>query len=327
MVAPTSRVLVTGASGFLGGHLLGLLVAECVEVIAACRTPPSSPDRDHRNLTWHRLDVRDPEAVSDLVRRARPDVIFHLAALVHSGEMRALMATNVVGTDNLLRASAPLPDPPRVVIAGSAAEYGLSAATGRLDEDAPLRPLTPYGISKAAQTLTALAFAARAEVPVIVGRVFNMVGPGESPETLAGSVARQLAQAERRCRRSGEPKESRKSSPAACGPPIRVGNLDTWRDYVDVRDVAHALLLLGGLEGRGSTYNVCSGVARRTGDLVERLAALSDAPVAVTSVASRRRQDEIVRVVGAPDRLKADTGWTPSFRFEDSLRDLLNWYR
>jgi GDP-4-dehydro-6-deoxy-D-mannose reductase len=217
----------------------------------------------------------------------------------------------VLGTQTVLNIIRHLPRPPVVVIAGSASEYGLIEDMDGADELAPLRPLSDYGVSKAAQSLLGQAYALRGEVPVVIGRVFNITGPGEPTSMLCGALAAQIAACEAE----------------AQAPILRVGNLSPVRDYLDVRDAARALWLLT-LHGKpGAVYNICSGQPQRVEDVVRQLVALSWKKISIVADPDRQRPSDVPQCVGDPGRLKRETGWSAETPLADSLQATLEWWR
>ena len=303
------RTLVTGGTGFLGRHLVPLLLREGCLVAVASNSPqaetPGLPVEDYL------CDMRDSDSLSHIIKQTSPQVVFHLAGLARGDDLAELLSVNVLGTKTLLDALRPLTEPPVVIIPGSAAEYGFPVDLRPVDESAALRPVSSYGVSKAAQSLLGQGYALRGNVPVIIGRVFNILGPGEPASMLCGAIAAQVAA----CEAGHQP------------PVVRVGNLAPVRDYVDVRDAARALWLLA-LEGvPGAIYNICSGQPRRVEDVVRQLLALSSEEISLWPDPERQRPSDIPHCVGNPDRLHSATGWISQFSLEESLQATLTWWR
>lgn len=294
------RVLVTGASGFVGRWLAADLAAAGHEVIE----PPAE------------LDVTDAAAVDVTLSAARPDAIAHLAARSFTPDAAAeperAFAIAVAGTINVLEGARRLRHQPVVLVAGSAEVYGLpEPADLPLREDAPLRPRTPYALSKAAQESVALAYAARYRLAVVVARSFNQVGPGQRPEFVVPALARRVREL-----RDGHAAD------------IPVGNLDVRRDLTDVRDAARAYrqLLETAAGDRAaaapSVVNVCSGESVTIRSVVEALARLG-------GVEPRTRvEPSLVRAVDAPEvrgdhqLLTSLTGWLPRIPLTQTLTDV-----
>lgn len=290
------RALLAGASGFAGRALAALLVAEGAELHGLGRG--SAPDAWPG--TWHTADIRDAEQVDAAIAAARPDAVFHLAG-TRDGTLEDLLAVHVLGLEHVLDAVGRRAADARVVIVGSSAEYG--AVEGLVGEHAPLHPLTPYGISKAAQGLLAAARGA------VHARTFNLVGP-DLPDALApGAFARALAEIE-----AGQRE-----------PVLRTGPLGTCRDYVDVRDAARAWVALA-TPGTDGAYNVCSGTATAIGDVLAMLIRLSGAEVQVQEPPAADARD-VPSQTGDPSRLREATGWSAEIPLERSLVDLLDGWR
>lgn len=304
------RILVTGATGFVGRHLLAYLSTQACQVTVLCK--PDDPLRcvlppEARTGT---ADLADAPAVATFLEEVQPDLVFHLAGLVRGDNLQQLLAVNVLGTGHLLQAAANLPHPPRVVLPGSAAEVG------QLDDpavgaDTPLRPLSAYGVSKAAQVLLGQTYARQGRVPVVVGRIFNITGPGEPATMLCGGMAAQIAA----CEAEELP------------PLLHVGNLSPTRDYLDVRDAAVALWLLGWHGRPGAVHNICSGQEQRVADVVQQLVACASQPVTLVPDPARQRPSDIPRCVGVPDPWLAAAGWKPTIPLRHSLADTLAWWR
>ena len=292
-----ARVLVTGASGFLGRELVGQLVSAAAEVHGVGRgeAPARWP-----GSAWHRVDLVDGEKVRSLLADVAPERIFHVAGAAQ-GTLKQLVETNVVTTENVLDAARRVP----VLVAGSSAEVGAGPADRQpISEDEPLRPLTEYGEAKARQYR--LVEGRLDEQPIAYARTFNLVGP-DLPRTLApAAFAAQVAEAE-----------------VGRRPPVlETGYLGNSRDYVDVRDAARAYRLL--LEsGATGVYNVCSGVATPVRRLVDLLVAESRVPLEVRELGQASGSD-VSTQVGDRARIGGATGWSPEIPIERSLRDLLD---
>lgn len=317
MSGPPRRLLVTGATGFVGGHLLELLLAEHPELElfglvrrGAERVTLPAPVVKIEAEIEHAASV---DAAFDVVQ---PDRIVHLAAqssvqqswLDPEGTLR----TNLHGTLNLLESLRRRRLAPRVLVIGSADEYGAAEpGSGALDEDRPLRPNSPYAVSKVAQGFLALQYALSYGLPVLRTRTFPHTGPGRGEMFAESSFAKQLAEIEAGRR----------------APLIEVGNLDAVRDFSDVRDVVRAYWLLLEKGEPGAVYNVCSGRGVSIREVLERLLGLGRSPVEVRVDPARLRPSDIPALVGDPRRLRAATGWQPCYALERTLLDLLDDWR
>ena len=312
-----AQVLVTGATGMIGSHLLAhLRDSPPGAVVGTVFGPPSELPAPPAHIMLP-LDVRDGPALRDCIARHRPAVIHHLAAqslpTLSWTEPRMTLDTNVQGTVNVFEAVQQVRETidaeydPMVVVACSSAEYGASMTPDRvpLDEEAPLLPLHPYGVSKVAQDLLAFQYWRNRRIRCIRARIFNTTGPGKRDDVVSDFAARVARiQAE--------------------GGTLRVGNLDARRPIMDVRDTIAALLLLAGRGEPGEAYNVCGDSAVRIGELIpifERLAGTA-LPVA-QDAALLRPSDERV-ILGSNAKLRARTGWRPTVALEETLRAVLD---
>lgn len=299
------RVLVTGATGFVGRHTVTALQDAAVDVHTTSFHGSGPP---HLALP---VDLLDEAAVRHLVDSSRPRHIVHLGgAIARPGQsFENLLDVNVAGTESVLAAAADCPDVESAVVASSSAVYD-RWATLPLTESAKVAPSSRYGVAKAAQELVANRWRTEADHAVAVVRLFNVVGPGQSPDLALSGFARQVVAAER-----GGPAE------------IKVGRLDTQRDYVDVRDVARALALLLENPPEFDEYNVASGVGRSVQDTLDVLLDLTALPLAVVTDPGRVRPGDVPAQVGDSTRLRASTGWEPVVPFEQTVADLLEHWR
>jgi GDP-4-dehydro-6-deoxy-D-mannose reductase len=308
------RLLVTGARGFVGSHLIELLRREepATTVHGIVSPRGSLPAAPAPGARLFEADLDDPAAVAAVVAEARPDAIVHLAGqssvqqswLDPGGTLR----TNVLGVVHVLDAARQAGLRPAVLVVGSAEEYGAVAeAELPIRETAPLRPASPYAVSKAAQGALALLYGPAGGMRVVLTRTFHHTGPGRGEAFAESSFARQIAEIERGLR----------------PPLIEVGNLDAVRDFTDVRDVVRAYRLLVEKGEAGQVYNVCSGRPRAIREMLEILLGASTARVEVRVDPARLRQADVKAQVGDPSRLLAATGWEPRIPLERSLGDLL----
>jgi GDP-4-dehydro-6-deoxy-D-mannose reductase len=247
-----------------------------------------------------------------VLRRVQPDWVFHLAALIKSSSFSDLMAVNVIGTEYLLEAIRSVRPEARVLVAGSAAEYGLCYPEEMpLDEQAALRPLSPYGISKVAQSCLAASYAYRFDLAVVRTRTFNLTGPGEPDNLVVGAFARQIALIEHGLQK----------------PLLQVGNLESARDFVDIRDAVRAYVELMDRGQSGQVYNVCSGQTTVIRELLSTLLSFSDQPIVFEEVEGRLTGWDIPIQRGTPAALQAATDWQARFPLSQSLRETVNSWR
>lgn len=314
------RILITGVNGFVGPYLTEHILAA---------------DHRHRvvGLAWGEggrddlapfaprlrvvdLDLTRPDALQGLLADHRPELVFHLAAassVASSWSAQGeFMRVNAIGQINLFEALLASGLRPRVVVSSSAEVYGrVDPSRLPVTEEEPLDPITPYGVSKAAQDLIARQYFQAHGLSTIRLRLFNHTGP-RRPSTFALSgFARQVAEIERARR------------PAL----VKVGDLEVVRDFSDVRDVVGAYWLAAVHAEPGSVFNVCSGEPHRLGEALDLLASLSHRPFRVETDPGRLRPVDVPALYGDPRRLAAATGWTREIPFEQTVADLLDWWR
>ena len=303
--------LVTGATGFAGSHLVDQLLEDAPHVAAWGHAGGrETPDGTGGRAAWSSVDLLDRPALVRALSATRPSAIFHCAGLadVHSAWREATRAlrVNALGTQNLLDAVHESGLRVPVLVTGSALVY--RASNSAIGEDDAIAPSTPYGVSKLAQEMAA----ARASwCPVYLARPFNHAGPRQSDGYVTSSFAKQIAEIEAGLRE----------------PVLHVGNLESRRDITDVRDTVRAYRLIVERGRPGRPYNVCSGRAYRIRDLMEMLIARASAPVRVEPDAARMRPSDTPVVLGSYARLEAETGWTPLVPIEQTLADLLEYWR
>jgi len=303
----TRLPLITGATGFAGGHLLAYLSSRGIPAHAwGHRSKPAPGDRA---ATWTAVDLLDRRAVRAALDASRPSAIYHCAGVadVHgtwSAPAHALRV-NAVGTHYLLEAARDLELGVRVLVTGSALVYRQSLEP--ITEDHPIGPATPYGVSKLAQEMTA----SESAIDTLLARPFNHAGPGQSPAYATSAFAQQIAEIE----------AGRRDAV------LRVGNLDAKRDITDVRDTVrayHALVEHGHVR---RPYNVCSGRTYTMRALLDTLLSLARVRVRVEIDPARLRPSDTPVVLGSHARLTADTGWEPTIPIEQTLADLLDDWR
>jgi len=302
--------LVTGATGFAGGHLVDFLI-QTEPAVAAWSNPRGAPIQTRVDaVQWQAVDLLDRDAVAAAIALTRPSVVYHCAGSADVGGSWAdpvrPLEINALGTHHLLDALRTNGLNSPVLVTGSATVYRPSIEPIR--EDAPLGPTSPYAFSKLAQEMVA---AQATWCPVFLARSFNHAGPRQSNAYVTSSFAQQIAEIE-----AGQ-----------AAPTLQVGNLDARRDITDVRDTVRAYrqLVAGGRPGR--PYNICTGTAYRIGDLLETLLGLARTPIRITVDPTRLRPSDNPVVVGDPRRIADEAGWRPTIPIEDTLEDLLDYWR
>jgi GDP-4-dehydro-6-deoxy-D-mannose reductase len=312
------RVTITGASGFVGGHLVDYLRKAAPEATLSGLVRPhgGAVTSGPPGLRLVEADLADPAGVSAALAELLPDAVVHLAGqsspqqswLDPGGTLR----TNVLGIAHLVLGAHRLGLCPAFLVVGSAEEYGGASPAGPLAETAPLHPSSPYAVSKVAQGLLAVECGGPLGMRVVRTRTFHHTGPGRGEAFAESSFARQIAEIEVGLR----------------PPVIHVGNLEAVRDFTDVRDVVRAYWELLRHGKAGQVVNVCSGRGRAIRDLLDILLGLARAKVEIRVDPNRLRPADVPVLVGDPSLLRATTGWTPEISIETSLEDLLaDWRR
>lgn len=314
------QVLVTGAAGFGGSHLVAHLLDEGCEVVAL--DLPESPAggllalRDR--IEYLSCDIADADGarLAEALRGREFGAVYHLAGLASVrrswDDMRRTLQVNAFATLNLIGALVRQAKQPALLLVGSAEEYGAAKVDGAATaEDAPLSPISPYALSKVWQESLGAYYARIEHWPIFLTRTFNHTGPRQSPDFVCADFARQIARIELRLQE----------------PVLRVGNLGAVRDFLDVRDVVAAYRLIVEKGRPGVPYNVASGTVWKIADLLQILLQHAVIKIKVEVDMSRRRAADIPALRGDPGRLCADTGWKPRIRIEETLRDLLEQWR
>lgn len=307
-------ILVTGAAGFAGSHLLDRLASGPDRLVGWRRPGEKLPvDHGEASMPWIGVDLLDWEAVARAVVETKPTRVYHLAGAAHVGQawdrLRETLEVNLLGTWHLLAALRQAGLAPRILVTGSALVYRPS--DGPLDEDSPVGPTHPYGFSKLAQERMALRAFDELGLPVIVTRPFNHIGPRQDASFFASSFARQIARIEAGLQE----------------PVIVVGNLDARRDLTDVRDTVRAYQAIVERGRPGRIYNVCRGEAYTIGDILRELVAQASVPIAVRVDQSLLRPNDTPIVLGSHARIERELGWRPSMPLARTLGDLLDDWR
>jgi GDP-4-dehydro-6-deoxy-D-mannose reductase len=254
--------------------------------------------------------------VQRLLEDIAPDFIFHLAAVAQVGgswrDPWPVLHNNIRGQLNLLHALVKLEASPRVLVIGSNEEYGLVQPQELpLNEHTPLRPTSPYGVSKVAQDMLGLQYHLSYQLPVIRVRPFNHIGPRQAPGFVAPDFAQQIAQIEVGQR----------------PPRMRVGNLKARRDFTDVRDMMRAYYLAITQGAPGEVYNIGSGQSHAIQELLDVLLSYSQVKIAVEPDPERMRPSDVPDVRCDASKFRALTGWEPGITFESTLHDVLEYWR
>lgn len=305
--------MITGVGGFLGSHLTDFLLSQGWEVKGVLRQDSRNIAHIHNGLALFRCDIANKAQIENVVRSARPEVIFHLAAQslpsLSWKEPEATFQANVLGTLNLLDAVRACGLDPVLIVAGSSAEYGpREPGEIPIKEDTPLRPASPYGVSKVSTSLLALMYRRAFGMRVILARPFFVIGSRK-----VGDVCSDFARGVVAVERGDQPS-------------LKVGNLETVRDFLDVEDAVRALWLLIQKGTPGQVYNVCSGVGQKVRTVLELLLEMGSKPIPVEHDPVRVRPVDEAVVVGDNSRLRA-LEWAPRVSLNDSLARILDYWR
>jgi GDP-4-dehydro-6-deoxy-D-mannose reductase len=314
------RVLITGVTGFAGSHLAEYLLDHQPDVevwgIYRWRSRMENLEGVRGRLRMVECDLRDFTSVHAALEQARPDAIFHLAAqsFVPSSwkAPNDTLVTNVTGQTNLFEAVRFLGLDPVIQIACSSEEYGMVYPDEvPIREDNPLRPLSPYAVSKVAQDMMGYQYFQSYGLKTVRTRGFNHTGPRRGDVFVTSNFAKQLATIEA----------------GLAEPVIRVGNLEAVRDFTDVRDMVRAYWLAVTKGKPGEVYNLATGSGITIQELLDKLLALSTTKVRVEQDPERMRPSDVVRLIGDSSKFRADTGWSPEIPFDKTLGDQLAYWR
>lgn len=313
------KYLITGITGFAGSHLAEYLLSRADgEVHGTLRWRSRMDNVVHLEgkVQFHVCDIRDAVAMNELIARVRPERIYHLAAQsfvpmswTAPGET---LTTNIIGQTNLFEAVRQVGCRSRIQIACSSEEYGLVLPEETpIKETNPLRPLSPYGVSKVAQDLMGYQYHQSYGLHIVRTRGFNHTGPRRGDVFVTSNFARQIARIEK----------------GITPPVIHVGNLEAVRDFTDVRDMVVAYYLALERGTPGDVYNVATGKGYRIREMLDMLLGMSNAKIKVEPDPARMRPSDVELLLGDATKLRQATGWEPKYRFEQTLSDLLDFWR
>jgi GDP-4-dehydro-6-deoxy-D-mannose reductase len=314
------KVLITGITGFAGSHLADYILANHpqVDVFGTIRWRSRRENIRHieDKITLFEADIKDAGSLNKCLESIKPERIFHLAAqsfVPTSWNCPAeTFAINTIGQINLFEAVLSLNLSPRIQVAGSSEEYGaVQPKELPMKETNPLRPLSPYAVSKVAQDLLGWQYFQSYGLRVIRTRGFNHTGPRRGDVFICSNFAKQIAEIEAGKR----------------DPIIRVGNLDAQRDFSDVRDIVRAYWMALDKGEEGEVYNIGSGKVYVMKDILDMLLSMSKVKVEVEVDPQRLRPSDVPVLVSDCSKFVNLTGWNPEIPFPDSLHDLLQFWR
>ncbi|MBI3385783.1 GDP-mannose 4,6-dehydratase [Candidatus Gottesmanbacteria bacterium] len=312
------KVLITGIAGFAGSHLAELLLSKGYEVYGLSR-PRTKKDHIERIISKLHLedaDLLDSHSMYSTIFRIKPDYIFHLAAQsfvpTSWGSPSVTLEVNVVGSANLFEAVRQVGIDPVIQIACSSEEYGLVKPDEiPIKETNPLRPLSPYAVSKVAMDYLGYQYFQSYKMRIVRTRGFNHTGPRRGETFAESNFAKQIALIEK-----GKQE-----------PVVFVGNLDSSRDYTDVRDMVNAYLLAVLKCDPGDVYNICTGKTIKIGDMLKLLLSFSKVKPEIKQDPLRMRPSDVPVLTGDSSKFRAKTGWKPQIPFEKTMEELLNYWR
>jgi GDP-4-dehydro-6-deoxy-D-mannose reductase len=313
------RILITGISGFTGSHLADYFLAQGKhEIFGTIKWRSNRENIRHieEKINFVDCDIRDAFAMRTVLQTSRPDYIFHLAAQSYvpfSWRVpQETLQTNIIGELNLFECVRDLKMDPMIHIAGSSEEYGLVLPDELpITEDNPLRPLSPYAVSKVAQDLLGFQYFKSYGIRIVRTRAFNHTGPRRGEVFVTSNFAKQLVEIE----------QGKK------GPVLRVGNLDAVRDFLDVRDVARAYAFAVEKGTPGEVYNIASGKGIKIRDLLNKLVSMSKIEIKIEQDPARLRPSDVELLTGSAEKFQKATGWRPEIPFDKTLEDLMEYWR
>ncbi|WP_127534107.1 GDP-mannose 4,6-dehydratase [Paenibacillus kobensis] len=312
------KALITGISGFVGSHMAEFLLKEGVEVVGTIRqrSRMNHIEGIRSQIRLIECELRDPLSVEHLMDTERPDYVFHLAAqsFVPTSWNSPIdtIHNNVVGQIHLFESIRRFNLPTKVQIACSSEEYGeVHADEVPITENNPIRPLSPYAVSKVAQDYLGYQYYRSYGIPVVRTRTFNHTGPRRGENFVTSNFAKQIAEIELGLR----------------PPVIHVGNLQAKRDFTDVRDVVRAYWLALEKGAPGECYNIASGSCVTIEEMLNLLLSMSTVQVKVEQDPARMRPSDVEILLGDASKFTSHTGWKPEIPFEKTMRDLLDYWR
>lgn len=306
------RIIITGFAGFVGSHLSKILLKENHQILGI----DLNIDKNYKGIEVEALDLKDKKRVENVVKKFGPERIYHLAAqssVSYSWHNPIeTFKVNVFGGINLLEAVREYANGCRVLVVCTAEEYGQPKGDMPIREDFNIFPSNPYAISKSALDFFSITYSKAYHLSLCVTRSFNHIGPGQSERFVCSDFAKQIAKIENGLQQ----------------PEIRVGNLEAYRDFLDVRDVVRAYVSIMDKGKVGHPYNVCSGKKVKISGILKILISLSNEnSIKVQVDPDKFRPIDVDTIYGDNSKLKKHTGWTPYYSLRQSLEDTLNYWR
>lgn len=308
------KVLITGSEGFAGQYLVEALGDE-YSIIGLSRNEVL---KSFENITYKNGDILDEKFMEDLIREEKPEIIFHLAAIAITwkGNPEEVFRINFNGTLNIyecvLKVREEFDYNPKIIYVSTADVYGKTKNPENITEDSPFFPVNFYAISKVAGDRLSYQYSQNHKLNIIILRPFNHTGPRQKEGFFVPDMASQIAKIEN---------DSGKNE-------IKVGNLKSIKDFLDVRDVALAYKLAIEKDLKdGEAYNICSGEGYRFEDILEKLLSLSSKKITKVEDPSKKRPSEIPILIGNNNKFVSQTGWKRNYSLDQTLQDTLNYWR
>lgn len=313
------KVLITGVTGFVGQHVAQQLVHQGnFEIVGTYRSQSSLSriESIKDNVTIKHLDLNDSEAVSQLISEVKPDHIYHLAAQASPQKSfkspKDTIVNNISAELNVLEAIRQNQLASRLLTVATGEMYGIVTPSDiPIDESTPLRPVSPYAVSKIAQDYLSLQYYYAYKLDVVRVRPFNHIGPGQQEGYVVADFAKQIVEIEKKKRDSI----------------LSVGNLEAKRDFTDVRDMVKAYILAMEKGESGEVYNIGSGVSHKINEVLQLLLKYSTSEVEVKVDPERFRPIDVPEIVCDTKKFHERTGWIPEIPFENTLKDTLDYWR
>ncbi len=311
------KVLITGITGFVGSHLAELYLKKGVTVFGTKRWRSNLDNILHikDRIELLECDITDAYSVEEAIKRTEPEIIHHLAAQsfvpASWANPKSTLETNIIGTLNILQGAQKSEMNPYVHICGSSEEYGMVQPNEiPIKETNPLRPLSPYGVSKVATDLLSIQYHKSYGLKVVVTRAFNHTGARRGEVFVCSDFAKQIALIEK-----GKQKE------------IKHGNLEAIRDFTDVRDIVKAYSLLMNPKCIGNQLNICSGNGYKISEILDMFKEFAKVEIKTIYDQTKSRPSDVPTLIGNCDIFKSLTGWSPEIPMKKTLSDLLNYWR
>ena len=318
------KALITGVAGFAGSHLAQYLISKKFAVFGFFHPAHSIDNINHikSNLELISCNLLNRQDLKRNITLIKPDYVFHLAAFSSPSESfknpQKTLSNNIFSQIFLLQALVDTNPKAKILIIGSADEYGNADPKNLpVDENTPLAPISPYAVSKVAQDMLGLQFFLHYKLHVVRVRPFNHIGPRQSKSFVVSSFASQIVTIE----------QNKKSLPAGRQGEISVGNLQTWRDFTDVRDMVRAYLLALEKGVAGDVYNIGSGKATKIADILRKLMSFSKAKIKIRRDKNLFRPADVAKIYCDYSKFKRQTGWAPKIPIDVTLFDTIEFER